>query len=246
VPVATTATGCVSEMSLSNTCFLPFAAAFVRGRYLQGDAICASEHQIKASLADLSSGDLQEVYLQGQQFGLRLHKFKRTRGLARVRRVIGSLQGLAPRSLLDIGSGRGAFLWPLLETFPELPVAAVDVCEQRASDLMAVRLGGIDRLTAAQMDVTDLKFNDGSFDTVTLLEVLEHIPQPSRAVSEVVRVARRFVVLSVPSKPDDNPQHIHLFDEQEIRRLFRREGVNRLTFDYVPGHMIVVINVASN
>ena len=48
-------------------------------------------------------------------------------------RVLGLLRGLlgaslelaAPR-LLDVGSGRGAFLWPLLDAFPRLRVTAID------------------------------------------------------------------------------------------------------------------------
>jgi ubiquinone/menaquinone biosynthesis C-methylase UbiE len=107
----------------------------------------------------------------------------------------------------------------------------------------AVRLGGVDRLTAHQKDVTDLGFDDAAFDVVSMLEVLEHIPDAAQAVSEVVRVARRFVVLSVPSKPDDNPEHIHLFNESRIRALFAAAGVTRLTIDYVLNHMILVANV---
>jgi ubiquinone/menaquinone biosynthesis C-methylase UbiE len=94
------------------------------------------------------------------------------------------------------------------------------------------------------MDVTDLGFDDSAFDVVSMLEVLEHIPAAAQAVGEVVRVARRFVVLSVPTKPDDNPEHVHLFDERRIRELFGAAGVTRLTIDYVLNHMILVANIA--
>jgi hypothetical protein len=33
---------------------------------------------------------------------------------------------------MNIDSGRGAFLWPLLEEFPALPVTAVDAAAIRA------------------------------------------------------------------------------------------------------------------
>jgi ubiquinone/menaquinone biosynthesis C-methylase UbiE len=93
------------------------------------------------------------------------------------------------------------------------------------------------------MDATKLGFPAGTFDVVSLLEVLEHIPAVPKALAEAVRVARRFVVLSVPSKPDDNPDHIHLLSEKTLRRLFSDVGITRVTFDYVPGHVIAVANV---
>ena len=220
--------------------FLQTAAAFVRGRRQQADAVTLTAAQATTPLDQLTPAELTAIFQAGEASGLKLHKFKRTMSLARVKRVLGVLQGLAPRNLLDVGSGRGAFLWPLLSQFPSLTVTAIDQDAQRSSDLQAVHLGGIAQLTAARADVTDLPFEDDAFDVVTMLEVLEHIPAASQAIREAVRVADRFVVLSVPSKPDDNPQHIHLFDEAKITNLFHDTGVTRLTFDYVLNHMLVV------
>ena len=57
------------------------------------------------------------VIAWGRARGLDLHRFKRSSILPRVHAVLGILRTLAPQSLLDIGSGRGAFLWPLLDNF---------------------------------------------------------------------------------------------------------------------------------
>jgi hypothetical protein len=73
-----------------------------------------------------------------------------------------------------------------------------------------------------------------------MLEVLEHLSEPERAIAEAVRVARRFVVVSVPSKADDNPEHIQLFTEQSLTKLFTRAGVQRLSIDYVLNHIIAM------
>ena len=220
-----------------------FAAAFVRGKALQNLIEPLPEKISAPDLDALSMDDCDRVYQLGLEVGLRLHKFKRTMGLARVNRVLGTLRGLMPADLLDIGSGRGVFLWPLLDAFPQLPVTAIDHSEQRALDLQAVRLGGLARLTPLRMDATRLDFADDAFDVVTFLEVLEHIPDAPRALAEAVRVARRFVLLSVPSKEDDNPEHIHLFDERRLRALFAESGVRKVRFDYVPGHLLAVANV---
>src|SRR5215475_214786 len=169
--------------------FTDLADVFVRGRLDRSDATVSD----------------------GLTAGLRLHKFKSNAELPRVQRVLGVLRGIAPESLLDIGSGRGTFLWPLLAAFPHLPVTAVDASQRRASDLGAVRKGGVQRLTVLRMDAQRFALAPKSFDVVTMLEVMEHLDHPQEALHGAVSTARRFVLLSVPSVPDDNPEHLHLF-----------------------------------
>ncbi len=214
-------------------------AAYIRGKLKQR---IGSEHPtlFTPDLDDLSENEIQQLLALGLQYELRLHRFKRTMELPRVQRVLGALKGLQPANLLDIGSGRGVFLWPLLDTFPYLPVTCVDRLDYRAADLQAVHEGGVQRLEALHGDVTALPFVDGSFDIVTMLEVLEHIPETRKAVTEVCRVARRFVLFSVPSKEDDNPEHIHLFDQQTFRVLLGEQGITRVNVEYVLNHMIVI------
>jgi ubiquinone/menaquinone biosynthesis C-methylase UbiE len=222
------------------------AAAFVRGK-LQGEAAAEAHRDLFVRPLDQLAGDeLQALIRLGLANDLRLHKFKRTMDLVRVRRALGILRGLQPAEVLDIGSGRGAFLWPLLDAFPGLPVTAVDLLERRVADIEAVRRGGVDQVRALQADATTLNFADGSFDVVTMLEVLEHIPAAARALAEVGRVARRALVLSVPSKLDNNPEHIHLFDQASLTARLREAGAERVNVSYVHNHMIVVASLEKN
>lgn len=153
-------------------------------------------------------------------------------------------KGINPTELLDIGSGRGAFLWPLLDTFPWLAITALDTLDYRVADIQAVHAGGIAALSAIHGDTTQLPFDDAQFEVVTLLEVLEHIPDTAAALAQVCRVARRFVMLSVPSKPDNNPEHIHLFDAAQLEMLLHRAGVGNVRFAHVPGHLIAIARIA--
>ncbi|MEZ5400964.1 MAG: class I SAM-dependent methyltransferase [Bryobacteraceae bacterium] len=201
--------------------YLETATAFVRGRLGYPDA----------TIED------------GLRAGLRLHKFKREGQLPRVQRVIGALRGIAPESLLDIGSGRGTFLWPLLDAFPALPVTSIDVSPRRVADLDAVRRGGVQRLSVVRMDVQRMAFRPRGFDVVTMLEVLEHLPGPIEALKLAVCAARRFVVVSVPSVPDDNPEHLHLFSISALQSLANKAGASRATIEHVLNHRIAVLRV---
>jgi hypothetical protein len=80
---------------------------------------------------------------------------------------------------------------------------------------------------------------------VSLLEVLEHIPSVDLAVAAAVRMARKHVVVTVPSKPDNNPEHIHLLTKDRLTALFNAAGCSRLHFDGVEGHLVLIATVDS-
>lgn len=212
--------------------FLRLAAAFVLGK--RGTELVVDRCD------NLSEEQCVEVVKQALDSGLRLHRFKKTMGLARVSRVLGTLKAFAPSSLLDIGSGRGAFLWPLLYEFPWMKITAVDLRSDRIDDIKAVAKGGFGNLEASVMDARSLDFPDASFDVVTMLEVLEHMPSPELALQEAIRVASRAVIISVPSHEDDNPEHIHLLDHRDLETMIKPTGC-RVSFDYVLNHCLATV-----
>ncbi|MHC4911996.1 MAG: class I SAM-dependent methyltransferase [Planctomycetota bacterium] len=49
--------------------------------------------------------------------------------------------------------------------------------------------------------IYELPFADNSFDTVMCSEVLEHLTEPDKGIRELLRVCRRWLVVSVPREP---------------------------------------------
>lgn len=219
------------------------AAAYVRGIGRSTGTPAFPPELAQSPLEALTEHELAQLTDAGIEAGLKLYPFKQKEDLPRVSAVLGFLRGVQPETLLDVGSGRGAFLLPFLREFPETPVTAVDLLPHRVELLRAVAAGGIQRLTALRQDICAWDAPDGSFDVVTLLEVLEHIPEVERAVEAAVRLARRYVVVTVPSKPDNNPEHIHLLTKEKLTGLFQAAGCDRLKFSGVNGHLMAVASL---
>lgn len=162
--------------------------------------------------------------------------FKR-RLLPRVKKPLGMIKGLCPASILDIGYGRGAFLYPLLEQNPNTYITILDNDPFKISILN--QLNSITNLHPVLGDINSLPFEDDFFDVVTALEILEHQENPYLTAKEILRVAKNFVIISVPSKPDNNPQHLHLLKQKDVQNMFNK----KVSFNWVNGHMIVLIRV---
>jgi 2-polyprenyl-3-methyl-5-hydroxy-6-metoxy-1,4-benzoquinol methylase len=199
---------------------------------------------VRGMLPELSGvSDLDALMAAAKAHDLKLHRFKKTHELPRVRAVLGILKGLMPGTLLDIGSGRGVFLWPLLEAFPTLQVTSVEKDSRRARHLRAVRDGGINRLRVVEEDAAATGLPENGFAVVTILEVLEHLERPIDVAREAVRLASDAVLVSVPSKPDDNPEHIHLFAKDSLEALLRDAGAASVKVEFVLNHMIALAKV---
>lgn len=214
-------------------------AAYVRGHAQRAGTPCLPGELAYKPLNDLTDGEAQRLCALGREAGLKMYRFKDHAALPRVRRTLGFLRGVWPENLLDVGSGRGVFLFPFLCAFPSTPVTCVDLLDHRVAFLNDIRRGGVERLTAVRMDLCGDMLPEKSFDVVTMLEVLEHIPDVQKAVCSAVRLARRYVVVTVPSVPDDNPEHIHLLTRERLTELFSHAGCVKMQFDAVPGHLFM-------
>ena len=218
------------------------AAALVLGAAKEKQTLVSSNLKDK-ELDELTQTDFEQLLQAGESAGLRMYHFKKKEMLPRVKAVMGFLKSVQPESLLDVGSGRGVFLFPFLKEFPWVEVTSVDILPHRVQMLQRIADGGIGNLTAMQKDICYWNDAEGLYDVVTLLEVLEHIPDVQTAVSNAVRLARRFVVVSVPSQPDDNPEHIHLLTKGILTELFANAGCTKLHFSGVNGHLILMATI---
>lgn len=50
-------------------------------------------------------------------------------------------------------------------------------------------------------DIQNLTFADKAFDIVICQQVLEHIPNPPKAISELKRITKKQLVISIPHEP---------------------------------------------
>lgn len=220
------------------------AAAWLRGHAIKtGTPEIDSELQ-EMPLEVLTDEELSSIVEIGEKTGQKLYPFKTGKAeLPRVRQVLGFLHGIEFETLLDVGSGRGVFLLPFMEEFPQVQVTSLDLLDKRVTFLNELSAGGYSQLTAYNKNICEQPFPENSFDVVTLLEVLEHIPEVGKAVAAAVKMARKYVVVSVPSKEDDNPEHIHLLTKDILTDLFARVGCTKLHFSGVNGHLIMMATI---
>lgn len=102
-----------------------------------------------------------------------------------------------PRRVLEVGCGEGIVLAALAARLPGTRFDGLELDEPTLAQARARCPGA--RLVRG--DACELPFEDRSFDLVVCLEVLEHLPEPVRALRELRRVTRAGCLLSVPHEP---------------------------------------------
>lgn len=135
------------------------------------------------------------------------------------------LQG---NSVLDVGCCTADFLLLIKDKYriggTEVNTERVNYCNSLFGQDV-VKLGNLDE---------PLHFDDNSFDTVTCMEVIEHLENPKAAIQELYRISKNRLIITVPyneiiqyilclncAKYTPYSGHLHSFNEQNI-------------FDYLP------------
>jgi SAM-dependent methyltransferase len=152
--------------------------------------------------------------------------------------------GGAGKRILDVGCRSGALTRAYLAGNEVIGLDADRAALAEASEL------GIETVWADAEE--PLPFEDASFDVVVLAELLEHLREPDRLVSEARRVLRRggTITGSVPNayrlknrlrflagEPiESNPTHLHLFRPQDVRALLG--DFESCLLEYVAGRFV--------
>ena len=131
------------------------------------------------------------------------------------------VEDLNPRSVLDVGCGDGRFLGLL-----------TDVVERKLGIDLSERAINLARAFRPDLDyrVCDVRDVEERFDVVTLIEVLEHVPDEimTKFLNSVVERLRPggSLLVSVPSKVMPFvKKHFRHYDEELLRETLDRAGL---------------------
>ena len=111
--------------------------------------------------------------------------------------LLGLIKERQVDSILDVGCGEGF----TLNRFSENKVGKkLEGIEYNKS---AIQLGQkiYPNIKIKQGNIYSLPYEDNSFDLVLCTEVLEHLEEPKKALKELVRVSKKYLVISVPNEP---------------------------------------------
>lgn len=174
----------------------------------------------------------QEQHLKSYEEGTNvfLQEFHAER--IRVLRRLFERHFIGKGKVLDVGSGLSMFRcmgreWPFEVTCCDLDEPALRTIREQSPHYHCV-----------SCDVADLPFEDGEFDALFAGEILEHVVDPAAALREWKRVVRPGGTLIVTTPNSGrlmnrinrvrevvNPEHINELSYEELRELFRREGL---------------------
>jgi len=136
---------------------------------------------------------------------------------------------LKPKEIVDLACGEGFFEQYLIKNGQKLNLIGVDISFQAVAEAK-------NRNPQANFlvdDVLNLKLKE-KFDLALMLELLEHLSQPEKAIASAKKIARR-VIISVPWEPwfswlswlggkhfkrfGKHPEHCQFFNKKKLQNL---------------------------
>jgi 2-polyprenyl-3-methyl-5-hydroxy-6-metoxy-1,4-benzoquinol methylase len=105
----------------------------------------------------------------------------------------------APQSVLDVGCGEGVLTEQWADKLNGGRIVGIDLDDPKLRAEWETRRRP--NLEYRAEDATHLSFGDDEFDLASAIEVLEHVPDPERTVAEMARVAKQWLLVSVPREP---------------------------------------------
>ena len=131
--------------------------------------------------------------------------------------------------ILDAGFGNGSL--SIRASNNNLNITGIDLSEKFV-EYVSEKIKDFPNINIKQGDITDLPFDDNSFEGAFCGEILEHIEDDSRAIKELNRVLKKdgIVILSVPANPklwdksDEWASHHRRYTKENLKKLLEDNG----------------------
>lgn len=111
--------------------------------------------------------------------------------------LLNEVKTLKPSSILDVGAGEGFTLEKLRTAKVGKKLEGIEYMDE------AIELGKKTnpKVLLKKGDIYQLPYKQNEFDVVLCTEVLEHLEDPEKALHELKRVSKKYILLSVPNEP---------------------------------------------
>ncbi len=167
-------------------------------------------------------------------------------------KITRAIADLRPTNILELGCGEGFLLEAIHRRLPGVPSLGLDMLDQALENGHKL----FPQLRLERGDIYAINQPDKGWDVVVASEVLEHLERPERALHELRRVAKKYVVLSVPWEPwfrlgslgrgkhlqrfGNHPEHINHWSRSSFREFVGRT----MQVEKIPGSFPWTILVA--
>lgn len=170
--------------------------------------------------------------------------------------VIKTTKPLIINSVLDVGCGEGF----TLDRLQKAKIGKTHEGLEYSKEAIGLGKKLYPKLNIRQGDIYKLPYRDNSFDLVICTEVLEHLENPRKALKELTRVSRKYILLSVPNEPfftiqriarfqnmlrlGAHPEHIQHWTIPSFLKFVKIRGVKRVALKFpIPWTMVVLKKV---
>lgn len=151
--------------------------------------------------------------------------------------LIKIIKPLKAEAILDVGCGEGFSLNKLHENNIGEKLEGID--NSKEAFLIGKKL--FPHLSLKQGSIYNLPYTDNAFDLILSTEVLEHLDNPEKALHEIIRVSKKYAIISVPNEPffmlsnflrgknvmrfGNDPEHIQHWTVFSFQRFLKRENI---------------------